>query len=104
MGNLEAQFHQAMVDLYVTAKRDCHYNATYFLRMVSEQGGLATAKHLLATDTPSDGFTQLYLCGRLDLTVEAHVIRPEYAELFTPDEIAIANQRLQQYGYDFDAH
>ena len=104
MGNLEAQFHQAMVDVYISAKRDCHYNATIFWNMVLDRGGLATAKQLLATNTPSDGFTTQYLCGRLDLTVEAHVIRPEYAELFTPDEITIGNQRLQQYGYDFDAH
>ena len=92
-----------MIDLYLTAKRDCRYNATIFWNMVLERGGLATAKFLLATDTPSDGLGTLYLCGRLDLTVEAHVIRPEFRDLFSPEEIAVATKRLKEYGYKFNA-
>ena len=38
-----AQFDQRMVDIYRTAKSELGYNATYFLRMISERGGLATA-------------------------------------------------------------
>jgi len=37
-------------------------------------GGLATAKQLLWSETPSDGFTTLWAHHRLDLTVEAHVL------------------------------
>jgi hypothetical protein len=102
MTEIETRFHRAMVDLYQTAKRDCNYNATYFLRMVTDYGGLEAARKLLETDAPSDGFTTLFLCGRLDLTVEAHVIRPEYAELFTEQEIASARKRLVENGYTFD--
>ena len=36
-----------------------------------------------------------------DLTVEAHVIREEFQSLFTPEEIATAKRRLDEYGYDF---
>lgn len=99
MTDQETRFHRAMVNIYQEAKRACNYNATYFLGMVSEHGGLEAAKRLLATETVSDGFGTLLLCCRLDLTVEAHVIKPEFAELFTPEEIAIANLRLEEYGY-----
>ena len=102
MSKLEAQFHQAMIDIYVTAKRDCKYNATYFLGMVNEHGGLEAARRLLATENTSDGFGTLLLCGRLDLTVEAHVLKAEFRELFTPAEIEIATKRLQDVRYDFD--
>lgn len=103
MTESEKRFHRAMVDLYQTAKRECNYSATYFLRMVTDFGGLEAARKLLAeTDATSDGFTTLFLCGRLDLTVEAHVIRPEYAELFTEQEIASARKRLVDNGYTFD--
>ena len=71
MSELEQQFHKAMVQVYINAKRYCQYNATYFLQMLTERGGLATAKYLISTDTPSDGFTKLWECQRLDLTVEA---------------------------------
>lgn len=101
-GPQEARFHQAMLDIYQTAKRDFNYHATYFLRMVSEYGGLEAAKRLLATSKPSEGFTSLWESGRLDLSVEAHVIRPEFRPLFTDAEIATATQRLEDLGYKFD--
>jgi len=102
MSNLEAQFHQAMFDLYRVAKRACNYRATIFLDMVTEQGGLAAAKRLLATDKPSDGFNTLYLCGCLDLSVEAQVSKPEFQPLFTPGELATAKQRLEDVNYRFE--
>jgi hypothetical protein len=95
----EPEFHAAMVNLYQVAKRDLHYNATRFIQMVAEQGGVGAARQLLHANTVSDGFTTLWLAKRLDLSVEAHVIRPEYAELFTADERNIAKHRLDEYGY-----
>ena len=73
LNQTELQFHQAMVTIYVTAKRDLGYIATRFLQMISEQGGLATARQLLWSDQPSDGFTTLWSHHRLDLTVESHI-------------------------------
>jgi hypothetical protein len=101
MSQLEAQFHQAMIDIYVTAQRDCKYNATYFLAMVTEHGGLEAARRLLAAENTSDGFGTLLLCGRLDLTVEAHVLKPEFRQLFSPEEITVATKRLQEFKYKF---
>lgn len=100
VNDLESQFHQAMLDIYETAKRECNYVATYFLRMVVEKGGLKAARQLLASNRPAEGFTTLWECGRLDLSVEAHVLRPEFAPLFSDEERAIARERLQQYGYE----
>jgi hypothetical protein len=101
--DLEQQFHQAMLNVYQVAKRELNYSATYFLRMVSEFGGLSAARRLLAARDLSDGFTELYLKKRLDLTAEAQMIRPEFRVLFTPDEIAIAEKRLSDLGYKIAA-
>jgi hypothetical protein len=92
-------FHRAMVDIYETVKRDLGFNATRFLQMIAEQGGLATARQLLWSDTPSDGFTTLWQHGRLDLTVEAHVLKPEFAILFTNDDRQQVTHRLESYGH-----
>lgn len=46
---LEEQFHKEMIDIYRRAKVECDYNATYFIRMVSDHAGLETAKRLLRT-------------------------------------------------------
>lgn len=95
----ERNFHRAMVAIYETAKRELGYNATRFLQMISEQGGLATAKQLLWSDTPSEGFTTLWSHHRLDLTVEAVVLRDEFAALFTEADRQRACERLELYGW-----
>lgn len=108
MDPIEAQFHEAMVTIYERAKRECNYNATRFLQMLSDIGGLETARKLVGTNEPSDGFTELWLHSRLDLTVEALVIQPRWQVLFTPEELAAARKRLQDLNFtptgpDWDA-
>jgi hypothetical protein len=95
----ELAFHREMVNVYETAKREAGYNATRFLQMLSEHGGLETARQLLHASGVSDGFTALWMANRVDLTVEALVLKPEHQLLFTPDELDIARTRLDQYGY-----
>ena len=85
--------------IYETAKRELGYNATRFLQMISEQGGLVTARQLLWSDQPSDGFTTLWSHHRLDLTVEAHILKPEYQTLFTDADRQQASHRLEAYGW-----
>ena len=97
--NRESAFHEAMLEIYGRAKTECHYNASRFLKMVGERGGLDTARYLLHTPSLSDGFTALWECKRLDLTVEAYVLKPEWQGLFTQDELAIARKRLSDLGY-----
>ncbi len=95
----EQQFHRAMAGIYETAKRELGYTAARFLHMISDKGGLATARQLVWSDTPSDGFTTLWQHNRLDLTVEAHVLKPEFADLFTDDDRQRARERLELYGW-----
>jgi hypothetical protein len=88
-----------MIEIYQRAKTECKYNATRFFQMVVEKGGFQTARYLLHAPGLSDGFTALCLCKRLDLTVEAYVLKPEWRGLFTEDEIRIASKRLAELGY-----
>ena len=79
------------------AKAEVGYTPTYFLRMLSELGPLETARKLLHDPTVSDGFANLWDRGRLDLTVEALVLRPEFSSLFTDQELDRARGRLKQF-------
>lgn len=89
-----------MLEIYRVAKAEARYDATIFLGMVAQRGGLATAQYLINTPKPSEGYTALYMRGRLDLTVEAMVIEnTEWHELFTDEELAKARTRLKQYEY-----
>ncbi|GAA3386430.1 GmrSD restriction endonuclease domain-containing protein [Cryptosporangium minutisporangium] len=93
------EFHQAMATIYQRARDETGYTATYLLAMLAEEGGVETAKRLLASATVSTGFTALWHKGRLDLTVEALVLDPRFESLFTPDDLDIARARLAQFDY-----
>ena len=107
---LELRFHDAMLSIFklageATRKQTADgttirgYWASYFLRGVRNHGGPAYAHQLLRADGTSDGFQRLTDERLLDLTVEALVLRPEFTELFTDGERAIAANRLAQGGY-----
>lgn len=98
---LEKKFESAMWDIYHTAKTACKYNATIFMQMLTKYGGVNTAKKLLSKEKVQYGFTELWLCERLDLTVEAHVSKPEFVELFTNEEIKQARKRLLDHDPNF---
>lgn len=96
---LASQFDRQMRVLYERSRSEAHYTATYFLSMLAEHGGLVTARKLLSGSAVSDGFAGLWERGRLDLTVEALVIQPRFAELFSEEEVRTAQHRLEQFGY-----
>lgn len=72
--DLVGEFHVLMRSIYDRAKSECGYNATRFKKMLEEKGGLGTAQTLLKAATVSDGFVELYMRKRLDLTVEAQIL------------------------------
>ena len=102
MDGLESAFHKAMLDVYSAGQSECDYNANYFLRMLSEHGGLETARRLLRAPGFSDGLTALWECGRLDISVEALILREPWLLLFTEAEQRVARERLSDLGYSVD--
>ena len=96
---VELQFDQAMLDIYELAGRQTGYWANYFLRSVRKDGGLEAARKLLWKDGTSEGFERLKAEHRLDLSMEALMLRPEFRELFTAAELARAAERLSAHGY-----
>jgi hypothetical protein len=97
--NAAAEFAERMRAVYDRGRSEAGYNASYFLSMLSQHGPQETAHRLLASPAISDGFAELWERGRLDLTVEALVVEPQFSELFSEDEVAVARRRLAQFGY-----
>lgn len=107
---VELRFHDAMLDVFRLAGEATRrtrsdgttargYWASYFLRGVRNHGGPDYAHQLLRKEGTTDGFQRLKEEGRLDLTMEALVLRPEYADLFTDEERRVASHRLAEAGY-----
>lgn len=94
---LESKFNADMLNIYKTAKKELGYNATRFLQLISEKGGLQAAKILISKDGGTYGFEVLWEHNRLDLSVENHVLKPEYADLFTDVERKMCKERLEEF-------
>ncbi|MBD8489190.1 HNH endonuclease [Echinicola sp. CAU 1574] len=102
--NLESKFNDKAFEIYEAAKKYCGYNATRFLQKIRKDGGLKAAKSWLnpkaMNKPPTKGFITLVNEGRLDISLEALVLREPWRELFTSEELAVASQRLREYGYE----
>ncbi|MFH1890328.1 MAG: hypothetical protein ABIJ91_02040 [Candidatus Kuenenbacteria bacterium] len=87
---------------YFDTKRETRYSPEYFRKMLEEHGGLGTAQRLLSSKKPAQGFIELWMRGRLDLTVEALVLQDKYKDLFLEPELETAKIRLKSLGYNID--
>src|SRR5690349_14282994 len=93
---LEKQLEQALIDGYQKAGDEVGYWGRRFLQAVRRTGGLVTVKRMLKPRNAGQrvGLDRLLEAGRPDLTVEAIVLEPRFASLFSAAERAEAQSRL----------
>jgi hypothetical protein len=93
--DLEAQLHEEMISIYRSVGLATGYWANRYLPKVRKVGGLQAAKDWLKPEsTPTSGLQKLIDINRLDLSVEALVLRQPWCTLFTGDELQVAQTRL----------
>ena len=88
-----------MTGIYRRAKDEADCDDGHFLEMLAHHGAVETARTLLHANTVSDAYTELWKRRRLDLTVEAFIIKPQWKELFTDEERGIAVKRIVSFDY-----
>jgi hypothetical protein len=96
---LESLLQEALVGVYLKAQVECGYNARAFHAMLTTEGALKTAKHVLQPGDPPENVVEFYGLGRPDLLVEAFALRREFQPLFTDLERAEALRRLRLLGH-----
>lgn len=98
MEEIAKKFEKELKIKMLRAKKECKYNPTRFNQMLAAYGGVETAKRLISnarkTGNTSEGFSTLFICRRLDLSMEDSVCKSEYAPLFTDEEIAYCKEVL----------
>ena len=60
MKDLENEFNADMQNIYITAKKELGYNATRFLQLLSEKGGVEAARILISKEGGTYGFEVLW--------------------------------------------
>jgi hypothetical protein len=84
------------VDICINLYR---YRPSYFLQMLDNYGAVGTAIKLATATKFHEGFTKLWEFGRLDLTVEAIMLRTPFNQLFSQEVLDKALKRLKELGY-----
>lgn len=104
--SLEDELTAAFIDGYHVAGKEVGYWGRRFLQSVRNNGGLATAQRMLLPRNAGQrkGLDALLEANRPALTVEAIVLQPKFRSLFTAAEIAVAQERLGEYGKQSAAH
>jgi hypothetical protein len=97
-------FHEDMREGIRTLSWDIGYRPPQFTEVLGRCGAVEAARRALSGPRMSEGFLLLARHGLLHRSVEAWVLRPEYADLFTGDERAEARRRLEDHGFPVDAY
>lgn len=95
--SLESEFDEAMLNAYRRAGQEAGYWGNYMNRDIKNKGGRATAKHMLLPRKSGSfhkGFQAIIDAGRVDLSIEYLVLNGRFRTLFTADELAEAQRRL----------
>lgn len=95
---MERNFQDAMIECYHTASEYGYYH-TDFLRMIVNRGGIGAAKHMLATNEFSSGLIVLSGLGKLDISMEAMILKKKWSHFFSDEEINTAATRLRRLGH-----
>ncbi len=95
---LERELHVALHGT-VEAALKRGYKPTYFIQMLERDGGLKTARKLIASRGPQKGLFTLQQLGLLGDSMEAVMLQDRFQSLFNEEELGEARLRLQELGY-----
>ena len=93
------EFNERTIALYNEIHKETGYNATRFLQMISSSSGYEATKVLIRANRVSEELTKLWEFKRLDLSIEAEILKEKWSPIFTCDEKAIAEKCLLELGY-----
>ena len=98
---LQNKFNEEVFESIEKIKKEV-YPPTRFIRMLRQSDNNAVeAVQKLVTKETTSGIEALWEKGKLNLSMEALVIKPEYKELFSPQVVSTCARKLKQLGYKF---
>lgn len=99
----ENEFNVRIFETYDLAK-NVGYSARRYLQKIRKDGGINSSKYWLnpkkKQQSPSEGFQTLIKKDKLDISLEALVLRYPFNNLFTKEELDVARSRLIKGGYN----
>ncbi|MDR5587434.1 MULTISPECIES: hypothetical protein [Clostridium] len=99
METLEKKLQEEVIKKCEIAEKEHDCKMTKFLETIERFGIVRTAQEILRKGRTSDCFTKLVEEGCIKLTMEATIVEPKYAKLFTDEEVNSCYELLCENGY-----
>lgn len=99
MGTVETKLQEQIIKNCEIAEKEYGCKMTGFLDKIERFGIVRTAQEILRKGRTSDCFTKLAEEGHIELTMEATLVKDQYAELFTDEEVNACYDLLCENGY-----
>ena len=99
MTDLEKKFSEEWMKKAEEAQGMDDYNAARLLKNIQERGVVLVARRALERNGCSENFELLKKNRRLDLSMEALIVKGEYGTLFEDDEVNQCLALLCECGY-----
>ena len=102
MMNLEKELYVDIVNLYKKTEIQAEYKPVRFIQMLNS-GAIPSevVKRIIFIEGGSFDFEILRSKNRLDLSIEAIVLKKRYEDVFSDKEKAWCQLKLKKSGYDF---
>lgn len=99
MGTLEKNLQQEVIKSCELAEKEYGCKMTRFMESINKFGIVRVAQEILRKGKTSDCFDKLVEEGGIELTMEATIVKVEYSELFTDEEVNSCYELLCEKGY-----
>ena len=99
MSPLEQKLQQEVLKNCQRAEGEYGCKMTRLIQTIERFGVVKTAQEILRKRRTSDQFNRLVEVGQIALTMEATLVKGEYASLFTDEEVNACYELLCENGY-----
>lgn len=96
---LEKKLQQEIIRNCEIAEKEYGCKMTKFIETIERFGIVRTAQEIIRKGRTSDCFSKLVEKGEIKLTMEAIIVKPQYAELFTDEEVNACYELLCENSY-----
>lgn len=99
MDTLEKKLQEEVVKNCKIAEEKYDCKMTRLLGNIEKFGVVRTAQEIIRKGRTSDCFAKLASLGHIELTMEAVIVKPQYGELFTDEEVNACFDLLCENNY-----
>ena len=99
MDKLEKKLQEEVIKNCEIAEKEHGCKLTRLLETINRFGIVRTVQEILRKGRTSDCFNKLVEAGGIELTMEATIVKSQYAELFTDEEVNACFDLLCENGY-----